>query len=234
MILKVTNSDQFALLLDSLAADVLDAGYHLQLRTGLAAAAREYHHELDEHRAFWHLTFNAQTAAVMAHLCRAYDQNANSLSLLNLIDTIRDNIHLFGAPAGSRVPPVINPSSSRPDTASLLQDRLSVSPQDPLVSRLVSLRSNIFAHRNAINVVEPLGLATRFALTFDELEQLWRRGLSILNRYSQLFRHNSWASSLIGQDDYKHLLESLRRDLRRRHPEHTDDPGGAPPSSPST
>ena len=216
MILQITNSDHFARLLDSLAADVLDAGYHLQLRVGLAGAAGEYGRELDQHRAFWHLTLNAQTAAVMAHLCRAYDQNPNSLSLLNLIDTIRDNIHLFGGSPGSRHPPVVNPSAPKPDTTSLLQDRLSVSPKDPLVGRLVSLRGNVFAHHTAISVTEELGLATRFAMTFSELDELWRRGLSILNRYSQLFQHGVWASSLIGQDDYRNLLQALRRDLKAR------------------
>jgi hypothetical protein len=216
MILQTSNSEQFARLLDSLAADVLDAGYHLQLRIGLASAAREYRRELNQHRAFWHLTLNAQTAAVMAHLCRAYDQNQNSLSLLNLLETIRDNIHLFGGSPGSRLPAVVNPAAPKPDTTTLLQDRQSVSPKDPLVARLVSLRGNLFAPRNAMNVVEELGLAARFAMTFEEVEELWRRGLSILNRYSQLFRHGPWASSLVGQDDYKELLQSLRRDMRHR------------------
>jgi hypothetical protein len=170
----------------------------------------------------------------MAHLCRAYDQNPNSLSLLNLIDTIRDNIHLFGSRSGSRLPAVVNPSAPKPDIATLLEDRQSVSPKDPLVGRLVSLRGNIFAHGHAMNVMEEVGQAARFAMTFDELGELWRRALSILNRYSQLFKHSSWASSLVGQDDYKGLLECLRREMRHReNPASVElrSPDTQPPSS---
>lgn len=216
MILQSSNSDQFQRLLDSLAADVLDAGYHLQLRNALLRATDEYREEFAEYPTFWHLALSAQESAVVAHLFRAYDQTQDSLSLQNLIDTIRDNAHLFGAKTTTHLPPVVNPDSMRPDSSALQQDRLSVSPKDPLVARLVGLRGNFFAHRSSHRSTGSLGLDARMAMTPAELEELWRRGLSIINRYSQLFRHNTWAASLTGQEDYKALLAALRRDRTQR------------------
>lgn len=215
MILQSSNSEQFERLLDGLAADVLDAGYHLQLRNALLRSAGEFQEELAQQPTFWHLTLTAQESAALAHLFRAYDQTQDSLSLLNLIDTIRDNAHLFGGKSGT-LPPVVNPEAMRPDSAALQQDRLSVSPKDPLVAKLVGLRGNFFAHRNSSRTVGTLGLDSRFAMSSGELEELWRRGLSLINRYSQLFRHSAWPASLAGQEDYKAVLDALRRDREQR------------------
>lgn len=212
MILQISNSEQFERLLDSLAADVLDAGYHLQLRNGLLRAGEEYREELAEQRTFWHLTLTAQESAACAHLFRAYDQAQDTLSLLNLIDTIRENAHLFGTRTTSHLPTVVNPQAMRPDSAALQQDRHSVSPKDPLVARLVGLRGNFFMHRNARRAAENHGLETRMALSASDLEELWRRGLSIITRYSQLFVHPPWETNLTGQEDYRQLLAALRRE----------------------
>lgn len=212
MILKISNSDDFERLLDALAADVLDAGYHLQLRMALAEATNEYLVQFNQSLAFWHLTFNAQNAAAMVLLCRAYDQHPASLSLINFLDTVKENLTLFGATAGPDIPPAVDPSAARPDLRQLDEDRRSVSPENDLVKRLISLRGNVFIHRKASNTVERQGLETRYAFTFVELEQLWRRAINILNRYSQLFRRQVWTTSLVGQDDYLSLLKALRRD----------------------
>lgn len=216
MILQISNNEQFERLLDSLAADVLDAGYHLQLRNALLRAAEAYREEFAEQRTFWHLTLTAQESAVLAHLFRAYDQSQDTLSLLNLIDTIRDNAHLFGAKTTSHLPAVINPEAMRPDSAALQQDRHSVSPKDPLVGRLVGLRGNFFVHRSVTRTIDNLGLDSRFPMSSTDLEELWRRGLSIINRYSQLFRHGVWSTTLTGQEDYKAVLDGLRRDREQR------------------
>lgn len=218
MILQTSNSEQFERLLDSLAADVLDAGYHLQLRNSLLRAGAEHREDFEQYRTFWHLTLTAQESSAFAHLFRAYDQDKESLSLLNLIDTIRDNAHLFGAKTSALLPAVVNPDSMRPDSAALQQDRLSVSPKDPLVARLVGLRGNFFSQRVSSPAISKLALDSRFAMSSADLEELWRRGLSIINRYSQLFRHTPWATSLSGQEDYKSLLEALRRDREQRKP----------------
>lgn len=212
MILKIGNSNEFERLLDALAADVLDAGYHLQLGKALAEATKEYLVQFDQARTFWHLTVNAQHAAAMILLCRAYDQHPASLSLVNFLDTIRDNAALFGAPAGKETPTVIDPSAAPPGAGQLEDERRSVSPEDALVKRLVALRGNVFVHRRAANTIERQGLETLYALTPGELEVLWRRGIDILNRYSHLFRRQTWATSLVGQDDYLLVLQALRRD----------------------
>jgi hypothetical protein len=214
MRLQVSNSTEFERLLDGLAADVLDAGYHLQLRMALDKAVPEYQREFNQALAFWHLTFNAHNAAAMAHLSRAYDQRPDSLCLLNLLDTIADNLDLFGPPTqGSHPPPVINPKAACADLDQLKRDRLAVSPSDPLVKRLMALRGNAFAHRNAANTIQRLGLQGRFSLSYADLEALWELATVITNRYSKLFRHQTWATSLVGQDDYMSVLSAIRRDI---------------------
>jgi hypothetical protein len=49
----------------------------------------------------------------------------------------------------------------------------------------------------------------------EEVGELLKVGLAIVNLYSMLFDANSWASGIIGQDDYHYVLRAARERLDR-------------------
>jgi len=198
MTVRIKTPDDFDRMLKALASDVVDAAIHLRLYKNLREAVPEYVRELNQSPAFWNLTFAAHFDAVLARLARAYDQHSSSLSLLTLVDSVSQAPRSPGTPTVSI------------DSAELRRDRQSVSPKDPLVKRLVSLRGNIFAHRNAANVIDSLGLEVRFGFSMQELDELSDRAVAILNRYGQILRRNTWSTKMVGHDDYLGVLKSVR------------------------
>jgi len=219
MQLSISNSAEFEKLLDGLGRDVVDASIHLQLHSRLRDSVKAFDTELNQSPAFWTLTFGAHGDAFRARLFRAYDSHPSSLSLLNLIDTVITNIHLFGVQRAASVPTIVVADAPPPDPHVLQCYRALVDPNDPLVKKLLGQRNNVFAHRNATNVVQELMLEHRFALTFSEVTTLVDRAVEIVNTYSSLFRHSTWSTRMVGEEDFRDLLLAVRRDMQHREAE---------------
>ena len=188
-------------MLDGLANDIIDARVHLRLYRDLRDAIPEFRREFNQSPAFWTLTFVAQVDAVFARVIRAYDQHHNALSLQVFLDHVAEY-------APHAQPPI--------DPAALAADRASISVQDLLVAKLVALRGNVLAHRNAANIVEARNLEARFALTIEELQTLVDRGADILNHYASRLAGTSWGAEMVGRDDYTHVLMALRETYDQR------------------
>jgi len=212
--LDIANSDQFGRMLDALASDVVGAAIHSRLHSDLRSSIPSHATAFSQSPAFWSLTFGAHFDAFLSRLHRAYDQHPDSLSLVNLLDTISENLALFASDSGTRF--IISPGAHSPDPGMLAEHRQSVAPSDPLVKRLIALRGNVYAHRNALNVIEELGLERRFGLSFDDLEDLTQRAVGILNTYSGLFRGSTWSTRMVGHDDYRIVLEAVQRDTEHQ------------------
>jgi len=219
----VSNSKEFGRLLDGLGDDIIGAAIHFRLHKDLWESVPAFERELNQSPTFWSLTFGAHLDAARSRLFRAYDQRPDTLCLRNLLLTIRENLTLFGAGPGAAVPDVIKRRASPPDPSGLAQDLVLVAPQDPLVKKLVALRGNLYAHRNAANVAQELKIETRFPLSYAEVDILVNRAVQILNKYSGLFRHSSWSTKMIGHDDYKQVLKYVRESVDRHEREIEDE-----------
>jgi selenocysteine lyase/cysteine desulfurase len=86
---------------------------------------------------------------------------------------------------------------------------------NPVVDRLIAIRHNYYSHRNASDVVSDLAVAEKYPHMRDEVGDLLKMGLAIVNLYSMLFDANTWASGIIGQDDYHYVLRAARERLDR-------------------
>jgi hypothetical protein len=53
-------------------------------------------------------------------------------------------------------------------------------------------------------------------LDFAEVEVLLERAVSILNKYSLLFGALAYSTSMVGADDYKYVLDCIRKDIEAR------------------
>jgi hypothetical protein len=215
----LSDSREFERLLNRLATDIVDAAIFNRLHTDLSVSVDEYWQEFAQSRAFWSLTLQAHIEVVVFRLIRVYDTHNSALSLQSWLQTIKGNLHLFGAEHGAQSPDVIRRGAEPPDLDQLNRDIVSVTPVDPLVKKLTSLRGNVIAHTSARNIAEELHLEDRFALTYEEIDSLVSRATTILNRYSILFKRQSWSTLIVGHDDFRNVLKALQADLERRDAE---------------
>ncbi len=223
MKLSVANAKEFDRLLSALGDDIVGAAIHYRLHKDLRNSVGIFKRELNQSPAFWSLTFSAHLDATRSRLFRAYDQGQDTLCLRNLLETVRENLELFGAGSGASIPDVIARGASVPDLAALASDLELVIPTDPLVKKLVANRGNLYAHRNALNVAQELKLEERFPLTYGEVETLVDRAVTIINRYSGLFRRSTWSTQIVGHDDYKQVLTYVREAVERHEQEFQDE-----------
>jgi len=247
------DSIQFDRLLDRLARDITDAAIYRKLQADINASIKEFSREFSQSQTFWTLCLQAYTEMAVQRLSRIYFENDKALSLARWLEAIRDNPQLFAHPLApvSPAPEFIGADgcsvveedplalkleawlqgideqpqlpAAPPDRVQLDRDIDTVRDNDPLVKKLVVLRSNVIAHINWKNTANNSKLDDRFALTFSEVDVLIGRAAAILNRYSVLFKRTSWTTVISGHDDFQAILEALRYDLQRRHAEIDED-----------
>jgi hypothetical protein len=194
------DSIEFGRLLDRLAHDITYAAIFRSLRADLSASFNEYSREFNQSQAFWSLSLQSYIEAAIHRLSRVYVSHSRALSLESWLEAIKNNPQWFASP---------------PDPVRLDQDIGSVGKSDSIVKKLVQLRGSVVAHINLRDIAENLRLGNRFALTFNDVDLLIARAKAILNRYSLLFKRESWSKDIVGHDDFLIILRALRADLER-------------------
>jgi len=208
------NEDQFKELLKALYADLLNARHHFKLYRSLNEALHDYKKEINQCVAFWGLTISAHKQTSILSLCRAYDSQKNASSLYQLIRIIQENIELFDIQQFrerlKHNPYVdsLSQTAREPNQQQLAKDLEFVSNGNPLVKRLIILRNNVVAHTSTSSIIKNKNDLN--PLTWKEIEELIEQGMSIINSYSLLFEASTYASTLLGEDDYKTVLRHIR------------------------
>jgi hypothetical protein len=170
---------------------------------------------MNESDAFWNFTLNAHYDVVLFRLARLYDQHDCSLSLKRFLLTVKASVAYFSREAcRTRLkdnPFVEGLLSRKLNLATLGGDIRRVSAErDPMVSRLCKLRNESLSHVEP-NPVRLATAPTVPGLKIKEIETLLKRACKILNRYSHAYRASVFSAKVIGADDYKHLLDLVRR-----------------------
>jgi hypothetical protein len=180
----------------------------------LEAASKKYSAEMHETPAFWNFTLNAHYDATLFRLARLYDQHDCSLGLKRFLLTVKASVEYFSDGARRKRlnhnPFVEGLLSRKLNPATLGGDIWRVSQDgDPLVGRLCNLRNQFLSHvePNSVRLGKPL--TTR--LEDKEIQILLKRACKILNRYSLTYRASLLSTKVVGADDYKHVLDLLRR-----------------------
>lgn len=213
--IRIKDAAEFDSLMRGLASDIVDAQVHYRLHQALNESIAEYCTELNQSPAFWNLTFSAQIDAALLRLCRAYDSDGSALSLARLLATIEVNLDIFETPhfkqrlSDNPFVESLAEDDRVPDRAELTRNLKLVSRSDPLVSKLLGWRNNIGAHRNPRETISRNSTVTA-PLGIDDVKELLERAIHILNTYSRLFRALTYSTSMVGADDYKYVLESIR------------------------
>ena len=215
----VVSESAFNTLLTSLTRDTVTASIHWRLCKDLWGSVPEFIKELNQSPAFWTHTFAAHREVALFRLGRLYDQQCGALSLPRFVDIITSNQHWFDDDRFRerlKDNPFIDSlaqGARRPDESILAEDAARVSEKsDPLVNRLLAIRNRVLAHRDPRVVLgtvpDPSG-----AIDNADIDTLLDRAATILNRYGVMFRAGSSLMSIVGQDDFRYVLEHVRRDL---------------------
>ena len=222
MQLEIRSEKDFEKLTKALADDLVTANIHFKLYRDLNNAVNKYVRELNQSSAFWSATFLSHLEVTLFRLCRIYDQNKKSLSLKNWLDTIKANLKIFDVPnfkARLKNDPFVNSLAlhvKKPPEKSLEEDIRLTSGNDHLVKKLVKLRMNLYAHKSAKNVMNEKDLLKTYPLTLNDINILLKRGVRILNMYSNLFNANIYSTQIVGHDDYLYVLNAVKSDLEQQ------------------
>lgn len=225
MQISIKSAGEFESLLNALASEIVDAQIYFKLHTDLMAAVPDYAEVFNESNTFWWLTVHALLDAALFRLCRIYDQQSKSLNLRNLLDTIQANLIIFDIQnfrqrlKDNPFVESLSQAARKPSTATLNQDIQYASRTNPLVKKLVIWRNNIFAHRSAVNVVNQKNIADDYPLSKKDVAELLNGAISILNRYSSLFRASSYSPQIVGHDDYLYVLKTIENRIRQHKEE---------------
>ncbi len=225
MKIEIESPEQFSSLLNALANECVNAEIYFKLHKDLLAAIPEYKEVFNESNTFWSLTVQALFDATLSRLCRAYDQHSQSLSLINLLDTIEANMEIFDTDSfkerlqGNPFVESLAEEARRPGINKLNEDKMLVSDKDPLVKKLVIWRNNIISHKRASNVVNEKDITRDYPFTRGEISELSTRATHISNSYSSLFQASTTVTQIIGHDDYQYVLKSIKERICKQKEE---------------
>lgn len=219
MEINIQSAEQFNSLLNALAGDIIDGELYFKLYKDLNESISQYKREFNQSRTFWSLTRKALIDATLLRLCRVYDTTAESLSLCNLLETIKANLNIFDVKYfrdrlkdNPFVESLVR-TAVKPDINELNQNIDSVRVQDPLVKKLIIRRHNVIAHTTAANVVNNIKVTEKYNITYNDISELLNRATTILNKYSALFRASTYSTQAIGHDDYLYVLDAIKFQL---------------------
>ena len=221
MEIEIISAEQFDTLLNALSKEIIDAEVYFNLYEKLLVAIPEYKEVYNESNTFWSLTVQALMNTTLSCLCRVYDQHEKSLSLINLLDTIKARIEIFDTENFKqrlKDNPFVESLAEeprKPAINTLNSDRELVDPANPLVKKLVIWRHNIIAHKTALNIVNEQDVTKDYPISRHEISILVHKSTEVLNRYSGLFRASTYLPNIIGQDDYLYVLKATQEKLSR-------------------
>lgn len=221
MKIDIQTDDELTKLLNVLAIEIVDAQIYHKLCCDLEVSIAEYEREIHHSNTFWSLTLESLHEASLIRLCRVLDQNAAGLNLVNFLETIKANLHFF-QPEHFRDRLLNNALVNSlalidriPPAGQLDQDIEFASSRNPLVKKLMIWRNKIVAHRDARVSLGKTQILEDNPLSQTEIEALLEKSFEMFNKYSCLYRENTWSRNVIGHQDYKALLDLLRLGLEK-------------------
>jgi AbiU2 len=222
MNITIKSGDELSKLLDALAKDIVDANIYYKLFIGLINLIPDYSDEANLSNTFWSLTLEAIKEAYMLRLCRIYEQyNNTNLNLVNLLDTIKSNLHFFQEPhfrERLKNNPFVESLAKEvtiPSMEELQVDIEFASDENPIVHKLMLWRHTFYAHTGAKIALGKSGTLKENSISEEDIEQLIDKCFSISNKYMSMYKAASWSRQALGHDDYLSLFKFLRFGLEK-------------------
>ena len=83
--------------------------------------------------------------------------------------------------------------------------------KDPAVKEVVKLRNNAFAHRAVKPYCRVAKTRIPYSLLYRDINMLINRARDIVNRYLLLLNRETYSTTIVGHDDYQHILNAVRK-----------------------
>jgi hypothetical protein len=221
MKINIQTSEELELLFNALAREIVDAQIYHRLFCDLVDAMPEHKREFELSKTFWHLTIGSLKEAQLLRLCRIFDQESNSLNLVNLLETIKAKPDLFEEErfrlrlSKNAFVDSLAKMHRVPESKQLDDDITYASTRNKLVKKLMIWRNNIVAHRGAKISLGNTKVLEDNPLSQKEIKELLDQSLLIFNRYSSLYKATTWSRLVIGHDDYKYTLHFILQGLQK-------------------
>ena len=221
MAIKIETGNELNRLLEALHKEIVDATIYYRLFCDLNNAFEGYSKEFAQSNTFWELTFVALQDAWSIRLCRVFDQQSDSLTINNLLETIKKNLHFFDEEnfrERLKDNAFVNSLAEQcriPNQAQLERDIEFASCRNPSVKKLMIWRNNIIAHKGSKLALGKADKVLDNSITHHEIERLLDEGFELFNRYARLYNASSWSRTMIGHNDYQYLLNLIRLGLQK-------------------
>lgn len=219
--IDIPNDDEFSLLRNALSSDIGHAHFHYKLLRALQDAHDEYWEVFSQSRTFWYLALEAHQDATLFRLGRIFDQERGALTLGNWLQTIKSNLHFFDEPSfrkrlqGNPFVENLARDFRKPDRHELEQDIGSVvvsvnKGTDNVVKKFIDIRNKYLAHKDPRTLLPSRGPQMVADLSWNDVEHLLSLADRLLSKYSILFAASVDSTTMLGQDDYKYVLETIK------------------------
>ena len=213
---RIDTPDKLERILECVVRDLVGAHVFLKLYYDINASFVEYKKEVNNSGTFWFLTRKSLYESALLRICRAYDEQKDANGLRVVLLCIQRNPQFFDLDLFR----VRNPNYSIPDNSDRMvnhpePDQLQidlkfVAADGGAVRRLKRMRHEDFVHSNIDLIASGKRIDVEHLPTYGDLDELLEKGLEIGNRYLRLFRGGTWSAQMVGEDDYKIILNALR------------------------
>jgi hypothetical protein len=131
------------------------------------------------------------------YAAKLYDQTTGAVTVQTLLERAKLEAASFKNGTPEQVSAAVEDAESR---IARLQD---------ILKSVQKRRHEAIAHLDKRTVIDPVGLATRAKLTISDLEKVFAETNTILNKLSALWNGVFGDLTLIGDDDYKSVMELI-------------------------
>lgn len=200
----IDTRERFDNALASLVTETCRAWDHWTLLLELSEASEEYALEFYQSICFWNTVIRSLQDVSILRIATLLDPRKDVVSVPNMLRII--NIHARGK--GSKLCIELE----NIDEVKIEDDIKSVHRFDPVVDKILTMRNDFLAHRS-INIVATRRISLLPEIKNEEVSAMLDLLYRLATKYALLYGQNQTMRTMVGSDDYKSLLEALRKGL---------------------
>ena len=210
---KIQNDDSnFETANDLLMDDIVAANVYNKLVNDLLQDLQINKCVYTESQTFWTLTIKSLKDSRMIRLCRIFDNEKNSISFPNMLDAIKEHKHFYSSENFR------NRLKDNPFLDSLIKEKRSLNLENinseieeiksnDTVRKITLYRNNFLAHRSLKAGLNNYVILIDNPIDAEEIDSILDFCTQTINKYLTLFKAVSWATKIIGHEDYAALIK---------------------------
>ncbi len=200
--------------IDLLMKDLSEALIYNKLIKDIIIEVTDNKKILNESNTFWFLTIQALKDARMIRLCRIFDEDNITISMINLLEAVKGNANLFSNDNFQnrlKDNPFIESLSAQDRQIDVikLEEEIKKINENETIKKIFFLRNNFIAHKNLKIGLEGFNQLKSSHLEIDEIDEIdeiLNFAFDTINSYNYLFKATTWSKTIIGHDDFKGLI----------------------------